>query len=143
MEDWDITFLNYMKTLTAINTTLGNRVFHLEVFQKLPSESQFPCIVYNITSDVPQKEQAGQIDFRIAQIALVIICKNSEQLKAVRKDLDYLGTEEFDDVLIEDDTNVLTIDIDDDNEDNIFAQEMQEKGYRTATLSVFIMHKGK
>jgi hypothetical protein len=143
MEDWDITFIDYLKTLTAVNTLCSNRVFHLEVFQKIPSKSQFPCIVYNISSDVPQKEQSGQIDFRTAQVTLVVITEDSETLKTIRKDIDYLATETFDDALLDDDTNVLTIDIDDDAEDNIFAQEMQEKGYRTSTLAVFIMHKGK
>jgi hypothetical protein len=141
--DWDITFIEYLKTLTAVNTTCNNRVFHLEVFQNVPSGNQYPCIVYSKSSDAPKKEQSGQIDFRLAQLTLVVIAEDSETLKEILKDIDYLATETFDDALIEDDTNVLTIDIDDDAEDNIFAQEQQEKGYRTSTLAVFIMHKGK
>lgn len=141
--DWDILLLNYMKELTSISTTLGNRILHMEAYQADESKAVFPCMVYSITSDVSMKESKGSNGIYVAQLNFAIIASNTDIIKAVRKDLVYLESEEFDDVLIEDDGALLTIDIVEDSEDDFFAQEQQEKGYKTANIMIGVLHTGK
>lgn len=120
----------------------NNRVYHLEVFQNLPSEAQYPCIVYWLNDDFPEKELSGNSNFYHAIYTIVVSSKKSADIRQVAAEIKTLSYEDTNDQTFAQYPNVEWVEIDDDTEDNEFAVEQQDKGFKTASLTAVVDHWG-
>lgn len=139
---YDEYFVRELKLVPEVLSICGTKVFHLEVFQKIPSNSQYPCVVYYLNDDDPEEELAENSKFLTAKYTLVPICFNTEQLRTVAEGIKtYFNNLTKIDALYCDTAGMITwTKANNDSEANVFATEQQEKGKRTTTLTVELDH---
>ena len=118
------------------------KVFHLEVFQKIPSNNQFPCVVYQLTDDSPEEELEANPGFLEATFSCVVIANNSASLRAIAEAIKaYFNNLTYIDALYcETEGKITWMKEMNDSEENIFAMEQQEKGKQTTVLQVAMDH---
>lgn len=144
---WDEYFVQYMANLPDVTTLCNKRVYHMEVFQNANSISLFPCVVYQLQSDQPEKELSNNPPTYYARYEVRVISEKSGDIKTLAKAIAYLGSNEFDVTVQTDlansDTGIYNIIVDDDVEQDDFAQQLQEKGYKSSILQVQVWHLRK
>ncbi len=134
--------MTYDEILVSKLRGINPRVFHLEVFQKNPSTDRYPCIVYRLVDDQPEEELAENSGLATAVYEITLIARDSatlrtwaEQIKSVFTSSDFI-----DGVYCDTDGEITWIYVFNDAEQNEFAIEQQEKGYKTTSLQVAMDH---
>ncbi len=120
----------------------GVKVFHLEVFQKIPSNSQFPCVVYQLTDDAPEEELEENPGMLEATFSCVVIANNSASLRTIAEAIKtyFNSITNIDAIYCETAGKIPWMKAMNDSEENIFAMEQQEKGKQTTVLQVAMDH---
>ena len=131
-----------LKESTEIVDRCNSRVFHLEVFQSTPADDRYPCVVYRKTDSVPEKELDGNNSYQTEQYDVYVIAKKSADLRPIADQILTFGSPEFSQMVWADTRfcNIEQIDSDSDSEENDFAIEQQEQGYKVSTVTVSVTH---
>lgn len=141
--------VRWLKDDARIAGIISTRVYHMEVFQNVPSESRYPCVVYELSDDIPFNELGTTSRYYTTIYNVYVISKRSQDLRDIADAIKGFATEEFDDALLATEGAVPPdydyveagyegVTVDADTENNEFAIEQQELGYKITTLSVSI-----
>lgn len=138
----DEVLVELLRNVVEVEVRAGQRVFHLEVFQKENSQSQYPCVVYRLTDSIPEKELAGNNGYSTAVYDVYVITTTSDDLRAIAREINNFGDDTFQPFIWNnpDYSFVEGIDVDTETEEDEFAIQQQEQGYKIATLSVSITY---
>jgi len=137
----DEMLVQFVQARPQVIALCNDRVFHLEVYQEQDdSLAQYPCIVYQQTDDVPDREISGNNGYFTTVYSIYVIAKNSSDLVALRNDIYWLGSEDFNTSIFQDTSGDYDmfegIDVDSSSEDDEFAIEQQERGLKISTVIV-------
>lgn len=128
--------------LVAMLREVAARVFHLEVYQKEDSQSQYPCVVYWLSDVIPERELDGNNGHEVSGYTVVVIAKDSATLRPLADAIAYFGVLAYNQTKWADTdySGLISVDTDSQSEDENFAMEQQEKGLKTSTLSVSLTY---
>lgn len=129
--------------LTIPQVTVTRNVFHLEQYQTLDTlVDAYPCIVFYLQEDVPALELSGDSQFRWATYTVDVISPDSADIRTIAALIKGCNDPTFNDALHLEFENIEWITVTYDVEASEFAIEQQEKGLKTATLTLTIHHWG-
>lgn len=143
---YDEVLVESVKALAVVQELCGGadpRMYHLEVFQAAESETRYPCIVYEMLSDLPFKELEQTSGLWDAIYQLTCLSKKSATIRRLAAAIQTLNDEATLDAILAAHPNVKWIEIEDDSDNCEFATEQQDKGYRSSVLTVTLTHSGK
>jgi hypothetical protein len=138
----DEALVTLLSESTEVIARCSARVFHLEVFQNIPADARYPCVVYRKTDSIPEKELDGNNAYQTEQYDIYVIAKKSADLRPIADQILNFGKPDFNEAVWADVRfcNVEQVDSDSDSEENDFAIEQQELGYKVSTVTVAITH---
>ena len=118
----------------------GN-VYHLEVYQNATGDNQtnYPCYVYRKSDFTPELELTGEANVEDETFEVTCISQDSESLRCLAKELQKTYRYAFLQKLQTANPHLLDWLVDNDTEQTEFAMEQQDKGYKTATMTVRIV----
>lgn len=146
---YDEKMVELWKALPDVQTICGGRVYHLEVFQKNPSLAQFPCVVYQLESDLPELELSQPTGVYYATYSLMAFSKKSSDTRTLATAFATMAEEAYIQVVAGGFgttgafPDIGWIDVIEDTDLNEFAQEQQDKGYRASHVLMKVTHQGK
>ena len=136
----DEMLVSFLKALTDVVALCNGRVHHLEVYQRDDSLAQYPCLVYEQSDDIPERELGGNVGYWTTIYSVYIIAQNSSALRTLTDAVYTLGTETFNQSVWQQQPASYAmfegLDVDSSSEDNEFAIEQQERGLKISTVSV-------
>jgi hypothetical protein len=117
------------------------RVYHLEVAQDNPSTLQYPCLVYKLDSSIPEDELDGNACYYRSVYTVLGFAEDSVSIRDMAKTLKAYNT--YEQLVSIETTYPLIQDFkcEDDAEDNEFAFEQQDRGYKVVALTMSVFHK--
>lgn len=138
----DEMLVSWLLALSDVITLCGSRVFHLENFQNADSQSRYPCVVYRLSDEIPEKELYGNVGYDTYQYDVYTIAKKSADLRGIVEQIKDFGSPDFNTTqfVALQAQGFEAVDVDAETEDNEFAIEQQELGYKVSTLSVSIFY---
>lgn len=139
---YDEIFVAQLKLVPLVVSLCSTRVYHLEVFQNNPSIARYPCVVYSLSDDAPEEEIGENPGFYTATYSVIVIAKNSSDMRRVAEGIKHYFNlaANIDAVSAATECMIPWMSATGDSEENLFAIEQQEKGFRTANLQVAIDH---
>lgn len=122
---------------------IKERVYHLEQYQMDDTlHAAYPNIVYELIEDRPDLELSGDSQFRWADYMICITSENSEDIRVCATNLKNANDPDFNATLTAAYNNIQWVTVTQDVEASIFAVEQQEKGLKTASLTMTLHHWG-
>lgn len=119
----------------------GDAVYHLEVYQNATgdNETNYPCYVYRKSDHAPELELTGEASIEDDTYEVVCISRDSDSLRCLANALTETYRYSFLLTLQSTSPDVLDWVVENDAEQNEFAMEQQDKGYKTTTILVRIV----
>lgn len=122
---------------TGLTDLIGNRVFHLEVYQKnTANRTNYPVVVYQKADDDFETELNGVNGYVTAIYNVVCITKSSAELRTMANTIRMFNSEVKNEDFAEDYDNFVWIEVMNDSESLEFTMEQDEKGFKTAQLLI-------
>lgn len=118
------------------------RAFHLEVYQRDDKASAYPCVVYSSLDCIPVEEIGVNPSFFTTVYIVNIIGKNSADIRTIADTMkETAATEEYQDlVYCGSSGRFCWVSVTFDTEENLFAKQQEDKGYKVASLQFAIQH---
>lgn len=118
----------------------GN-VYHLEVYENATGDNatNYPCYVYRKSDYSPETELTGEASVEDETFEVTCVSQDSESLRCLARALQKTYRYSYLEKLQATMPYVLDWLVDNDTEQNEFAVEQQDKGYKTATMLVKIV----
>lgn len=119
----------------------GSNVYHLEVYENATgtNETNYPCYVYRKSDFSPETELTGEAGLEDETFEVTCISQDSDSLRCLARALQKTYRYTFLQKLQAASPYVLDWIVENDTEQNEFAMEQQDKGYKTATMIVRIV----
>ncbi len=119
---------------------LAPQVYHLEVYQNARDQNQenYPCCVYRRHDFNPMTELAGESGFRTDGYEVLVIARDSSELRAIADALQDTYKYAYLVALQAVYSQVKDWQIDTDTESVEFAVEQQDKGYKITSVYVHV-----
>lgn len=116
-------------------------VYHLEVYQNANGDNQknYPCYVYRKSDFSPETELSGEASVEDETFEVTCVAQDSESLRCLAKTLQRSYRYSYLESLQATTPGLLDWLVENDSEQNEFALEQQDKGYKTTTLIVRIV----
>lgn len=118
------------------------KVFHLEAYQTDIKSDRYPCIVYGSADSVPAEELGVNPGYFTTTYILNIIGKRSQEVRNIANTIkEAVNTEDYQDLVYSGSCGRFTwASVTADTEENLFASEQQEKGYKIVSILFTVQH---
>ena len=137
----DELLVSELSTVAQACAAGGDAVYHLEVYQNATGDnaSNYPCFVYRRTDYAAELELSGQANVEDETYEVTVVSQDSDALRCMARAVQKTNKYEFLQHLQTTRPDVLDWIVEHESEQNEFAMEQQDKGYKTATMLVRIV----
>lgn len=131
---YDEEVIAIVRALSAVQSICTNkRIYHWEVLASDPNRLNFPCIVYNMSLNVPNNELDGTSGIRTAEFQFDCYSERSSQLRELQEAIDTINQTYTD--------GLEWIEVAETTDDFEPPIDLNEKGVKAAQLTVKVQYR--
>lgn len=138
MPKFDERFYTMLKSDSTIESIVDDRIYHIEVLQSIGNTplAKYPCMVYELQSDQPDRELDGRSGNRIAIFTVLSFSKLSSDIRALSETLD----DYCEDVALAEANGFLYLHMEDITDEYDVPFEYDEKAIKHTVQSITVIY---